>query len=139
MGMVSEFREFIARGNVVDLAVGVVIGAAFGKIVTALVDGIVMPIVGVALGGVSVSDWKFVLRPETVDAAGRKVAEVAIRYGLLIQTMIDFLVIAFVVFLLLKAYNRVRRPADEAPAAPPEEVLLLRDIRDSLRGSTRQA
>jgi large conductance mechanosensitive channel len=133
MGVLSEFREFIARGSVVDLAVGVVIGAAFGKIVTALVDGVVMPIVGVALGGVSVSDWKYVLKPETVDAAGTKVAEVAIRYGLLIQTMIDFLVIAFVIFLLLKAYNRARRPADAAPAAPPEEVLLLREIRDALR------
>lgn len=133
MGMSSEFREFITRGSVVDLAVGVVIGAAFGKIVTALVDGIVMPIVGVALGGVSVSDWKYVLKPETVDAAGKKVAEVAIHYGLLIQTMIDFLVIAFVIYLLLKAYNRVRRPADAAPAAPPEEVLLLREIRDALR------
>jgi len=133
MGMWTEFREFIARGSVVDLAVGVVIGTAFGKIVTALVDGVVMPIVGVALGGVSVSDWKYVLKPETVDAAGTKVAEVAIRYGLLIQTMIDFLVIAFVIFLLLKAYNRARRPADAAPAAPPEEVLLLREIRDALR------
>ena len=133
MGVLSEFREFIARGSVVDLAVGVVIGAAFGKIVTALVDGVVMPIVGVALGGVSVSDWKYVLKPETVDAAGTKVAEVAIRYGLLIQTMIDFLVIAFVIFLLLKAYNRARRPADAAPAAPAEEVLLLREIRDGLR------
>ena len=133
MGMLGEFREFIARGSVVDLAVGVVIGAAFGKIVTALVDGIVMPIVGVALGGVSVSDWKYVLKPEGVDAAGKHVAEVAIRYGLLIQTLLDFLVIAFVIFLLLKAYNRVRRPAEAAPAAPPEEVLLLREIRDALR------
>ncbi len=137
MGMLSEFREFIARGNVVDLAVGVVIGAAFGKIVTALVDGIVMPIVGVALGGVSVSDWKYVLKPETVDAAGKKVAEVAVQYGMFIQTLIDFLIIAFVIFLVLKAYNRIRRPAAEAPAAPPEEVVLLREIRDSLRGSSR--
>jgi large conductance mechanosensitive channel len=133
MGMVGEFKEFIARGNVVDLAVGVVIGAAFGKIVTALVDGVVMPIVGVALGGVSVSDWKFVLKPETVDAAGKKVAEVAVQYGMFIQTLIDFLIIAFVIFLVLKAYNRMRRPAVEAPAAPPEEVLLLREIRDALK------
>jgi len=133
MGMLSEFREFIARGSVVDLAVGVVIGAAFGKIVTAFVDGIVMPIVGVALGGVSVSDWKWVLKPETVDAAGKKIAEVAVRYGSFIQTLIDFVIIAFVIFLLLKAYNRMRRPADEAPAAPPEEVLLLREIRDSVK------
>jgi len=133
MGMLGEFREFIARGSVVDLAVGVVIGAAFGKIVTAFVDGIVMPIVGVALGGVSVSDWKWVLKPETIDAAGKKVAEVAVRYGSFIQTLIDFVIIAFVIFLLLKAYNRMRRPADEAPAAPPEEVLLLREIRDAVK------
>src|SRR6476619_3879998 len=133
MGMISEFKEFIAKGNVIDLAVGVVIGAAFGKIVTALVDGIVMPLVGVALGGVSVTDWKWVLKPETVDAAGKKIAEVAVRYGSFIQTLIDFVIIAFVIFLLLKVYNRMRRPAEEAPAAPPEEVLLLREIRDSVK------
>ncbi len=133
MGMLGEFREFIARGSVVDLAVGVVIGAAFGKIVTAFVDGIVMPIVGVALGGVSVSDWKWVLKPETIDAAGKKVAEVAVRYGSFIQTLIDFAIIAFVIFLLLKAYNRMRRPADAAPPPPAEEVLLLREIRDSVK------
>ena len=133
MGMVSEFKAFVARGNVVDLAVGVVIGAAFGKIVSALVDGIVMPLVGVLLGGVSVSDWKYVLKPETVDAAGAKVAEVAIAYGTFIQAAIDFLLIAFVIFLFLKAYNRMRKPDDAAPAAPPEEVMLLREIRDSLR------
>ena len=133
MGMVSEFKAFVARGNVVDLAVGVVIGAAFGKIVSALVDGIVMPLVGVLLGGVSVSDWKYVLKPETVDAAGAKVAEVAIAYGTFIQAAIDFLLIAFVIFLFLKAYNRMRKPDDAAPAAPPEEVMLLREIRDSLK------
>jgi large conductance mechanosensitive channel len=133
MGMVSEFKEFIAKGNVLDLAVGVVIGAAFGKIVTALVDGIVMPLVGVALGGVSVSDWKYVIKPETVDAAGAKVAEVAVRYGMFIQTLIDFLIIAFVIFLVIKAYNRMRKPAAEAAPAPPEDVLLLREIRDSLK------
>ena len=133
MGIATEFKAFIARGNVVDLAVGVVIGAAFGKIVSALVDGIVMPLVGVALGGVSVSDWKYVLEPGTVDAAGNQVAEVAIAYGTFIQAAIDFLLIAFVIFLFLKAYNRVRKPAEAAPAAPPEEVMLLREIRDSLR------
>ena len=133
MGMVSEFKEFIAKGNVLDLAVGVVIGAAFGKIVTALVDGIIMPIVGVALGGVSVSDWKYVMKPEAVDAAGAKVAEVSIQYGMFIQTLIDFLIIAFVIFLVVKAYNRMRKPADAVPAATAEEVLLLREIRDSLK------
>lgn len=132
MGMIGEFKEFISRGNVVDLATAVVIGAAFGKIVTALVDGVVMPIVGFLTGGVSVSDWKYVLSPASVDAAGKEVAEVAIRYGAFIQTMIDFLLIALVIFLILKAYNRVRKPVD-APAATPEDVLLLREIRDSLK------
>jgi large conductance mechanosensitive channel len=89
-----------------------------------------MPVVGVALGGASVSDWKFVLKPEMVDAAGKKIAEVAIRYGQLIQTVIDFLIIALVIFLVLKAYNRLRKPSE---AAATEEVLLLREIRDALR------
>ena len=133
MGMVGEFKEFISKGNVLDLAVGVVIGAAFGKIVTALVDGIVMPIVGVALGGASVSDWKYVMKPESVDATGAKVAEVAVRYGMFIQTLIDFLIIAFVIFLVVKAYNRMRKPPVEVAVAPPEDVLLLREIRDSLK------
>ena len=136
MGMIAEFKEFIARGNVVDLAVAVVIGAAFGKIVTALVDGIIMPLVGVAMGGASVSDWKYVITPETVNATGAKVAEVAIAYGAFIQTVIDFLLIALVIFLFLRAYNRLRtkeEAAEPPPAAPPEEVLLLREIRDSLR------
>ncbi len=134
MGMISEFKEFVARGNVVDLAVGVVIGAAFGKIVTALVDGIVMPAIGYFSGGISVTDWKYVLKPSQLDAAGKEVAaEVAIKYGAFLQTAIDFLIIAFVIFLFLKAYNKVRKPADEAPAATPEDVLLLREIRDSLK------
>ncbi len=133
MGMISEFKEFISRGNVMDLATAVVIGAAFGKIVTSLVDGIVMPAIGFLTGGVSVSDWKYVLSPATVDAAGKEVAEVAIRYGAFIQTVIDFLLIALVIFLVLKAYNRVRKPAEAAPAATPEDVLLLREIRDSLK------
>lgn len=133
MGMWQEFREFIARGNVVDLATAVVIGAAFGRIVTALVDGIVMPAVGVAMGGASVGDWKYVLKPASVDAAGNRIGETAIQYGMFIQALIDFLLVALVVFLALKAYNRMRRPADVAPAATPEDVLLLREIRDALR------
>ena len=132
MGMIGEFKEFISRGNVVDLATAVVIGAAFGKIVTSLVDGIVMPVIGFLTGGVSVSDWKYVLSPASVDAAGKEVAEVAIRYGAFSQTMIDFLLIALVIFLVLKAYNRVRKPV-EAPVVTPEDILLLREIRDSLK------
>ncbi|MDG2519137.1 large-conductance mechanosensitive channel protein MscL [Lysobacter soli] len=132
MGLITEFKEFISRGNVVDLAVGVVIGAAFGKIVTALVDGIVMPAIGAFTKGVSVSDWKYVIKPAQLDSAGKEVAtELAIRYGMFVQTIIDFLLIALVIFLILKAYNRVRAPA--AAAAIPEEVLLLREIRDELK------
>ena len=132
--MLAEFKAFIARGSVVDLAVGVVIGAAFGKIVTALVDGIVMPIVAMVTGGTSVADWKYVVTPAQVDAAGKQVAaEVAFRYGAVLQTLIDFLLIAFVIFLVLKAYNRLRTP-EAAPDAPtPEEVLLLREIRDAVK------
>ena len=134
MGMVSEFKEFIAKGNVLDLAVAVVIGAAFGKIVTALVDGIVMPLVSLFTGGVSVDDWKYVITPAQVDAAGKEIAaEAAIRYGTFLQSLIDFLIVAFVIFLVVKAYNRLRKPAEAAPAAPAEEVLLLREIRDSLK------
>jgi large conductance mechanosensitive channel len=134
MGMISEFKEFVARGNVVDLAVGVVIGAAFGKIVTALVDGIVMPFIGYFSGGVNLSDAKYVLTAAQMDAAGKEVAaEVAIKYGAFLQTAVDFLLIAFVIFLFLKAYNKVRKPADAAPAATPEDIVLLREIRDSLR------
>jgi large conductance mechanosensitive channel len=134
MGLIAEFKEFVARGNVVDLAVGVVIGAAFGKIVSTLVDGIVMPVISMITGGVSVAEWKYVITPAQLDAAGKEVAaEVAIKYGLFFQTIIDFSLIALVIFLFLKAYNRLHRPAEAAPAAPAEDVLLLREIRDSLK------
>ena len=133
MGMVSEFKEFISRGNVVDLAVGVVIGAAFGRIVTALVDGIVMPLIGLAMGGVKFGDLSLVLHPAQVDAMGKEIAPaLLLKYGSFIQSTIDFLVVAFVIFMFLKAYNRLRAPAVVVDAAPAEEVLLLREIRDSL-------
>jgi large conductance mechanosensitive channel len=132
MGMVSEFKEFIARGNVVDLAVGVVIGAAFGKIVSSLVDGIVMPLIGLLLGGVKFGDLAVTLRAAELDAAGKEIAPaLLLKYGAFLQTTIDFLLIAFVIFLVLKAYNRVRAPAPAA--ATPEDVLLLREIRDALK------
>ena len=132
MGMISEFKEFVSRGNVVDLAVGVVIGAAFGKIVSSLVDGIVMPLVGLLLGGVKFSELAVTLRAAELDAAGKEVAPaLLLKYGAFLQTTIDFLLIAFVIFLVLKAYNRVRAPA--AAAATPEDIVLLREIRDSLK------
>jgi len=132
MSLLREFKAFIARGNVVDLAVGVVIGGAFGKIVTAFVDGIVMPVIAMLTGGVNAADWKWVLKPAQLDAAGKQVAaEVAIRYGLVLQSALDFVLIALVIFLFLKVYNRLRDT--EEAAAPPEEVLLLREIRDALK------
>ena len=135
MGMVSEFKDFISKGNVVDLAVGVIIGAAFGKIVSALVDGVVMPTISIITGGVDVKGWKHVITPAVMDpATGKeKIAEVAIKYGDFIQTCIDFLIVAFVIFLAIKAYNRMRQPVAAADAPPSEEVLLLREIRDGLK------
>ena len=135
MGMLEGFKAFIARGNVLDLAIAVVIGAAFGKIVTALVDGMLMPVVGLAMGGVDFSQLHVALdgnRYETLAAAQAAAAPV-IAYGAFLQTVLDFLVIAFVVFLVVRAWNRVHAPAEASPAPPSEEVLLLRDIRDSLK------
>jgi large conductance mechanosensitive channel len=132
MSLLREFKAFIARGNVIDLAVGVVIGGAFGKIVTALVDGVVMPVIAMLTGGINAAEWRWVLKPAQLDAAGKQVAaEVAIRYGVVLQTALDFVLIALVIFLFLKAYNRLRDT--EEAAAPPEEVLLLREIRDALK------
>ena len=135
MGMVSEFKAFIARGNVLDLAVAVVIGAAFGKIVTALVDGMIMPVVGLAMGKVDFSQLYVALDGRTYAslAAAQEAAAPVVTYGAFIQTIVDFLVIAFVIFLVVKAYNRMNKPAEAAPAAPSEDILLLREIRDSLK------
>ncbi len=136
MGLLNEFKEFAARGNVVDLAVGVIIGAAFGKIVTSLVEQVVMPPIGLALGRVDFSELKWVLSPE--DPATEAIEEVAIQYGAFINTVIQFLIVAFVVFLLVKAINRMRReqaadPAPTEPAAPTPTESLLTEIRDSLK------
>lgn len=133
MGMVSEFKEFIARGNVVDLAVGVVIGAAFGKIVTTLVDKIIMPPIGLLVGGVDFSKWAWTLKEATVDAAGKEIPAVVIGIGEFLNTVIQFVIVAFAIFLLVKAVNRLHRKPDAAPAATPEDVLLLREIRDVLK------
>ncbi len=127
MSMGAEFREFIQRGNVVDMAVGVIIGGAFGTIVTALVDGILMPPIGLATGGVDFSELR-------IPIGGTVEAPVTLNYGLFIQTVINFLIIAFCVFLLVKGVNRLKRPEPApAPAGPPEDVRLLTEIRDLLR------
>ena len=130
----SEFREFIARGNVIDLAVGVIIGAAFGDIVKGLVDNIVMPPIGLLLSGVDFSQLKIVLK--AADPA-HKAAEVAIQYGVFLNSVIKFVIVAWVVFLLVKAVNAIRRreaetPTEDKPAPPPQEALLA-EIRDLLK------
>jgi len=135
LSIVSEFREFIARGNVIDLAVGVIIGASFNAIVKSLVDQVVMPPIGLLTGGIDFSRLKWVLRPE--DPATEAVEQVAIQYGAFINTVIQFLIVAWVVFLLVKAVNSIRRteaekPPEAAPAPTPSEVLLM-EIRDQLR------
>lgn len=134
MGMVTEFKDFISRGNVIDLAVGVIIGASFGKIVTSLVEQVVMPPVGLLLGKVDFSKLKWVLSPE--DPATEAIEEVAIQYGAFINTLIQFAIVAFVIFLMVKAINRMRREKaaePEAPAAPTATELLLTEIRDELK------
>lgn len=135
MGMASEFKQFIARGNVLDLAVAVVIGAAFGKVVTALVDGMVMPVVGMAMGGTDFSQLFVALdgRDYASLAAAQEAAAPVITYGAFLQTIVDFVLVALVIFLVVRAYNRMRPAQEEAPAATPEDVVLLRDIRDELR------
>ena len=131
--VLREFREFVARGNVIDLAVGVIIGAAFGKIVTSLVDQIVMPPIGLFLGKVDFAQLRIVLQP--ADPA-RKLAEVAIGYGAFLNTIIQFLLVAFIVFLMIKLMNTVRRQQATAPPAPPAPSpteALLAEIRDLLK------
>lgn len=144
MGMVKEFREFAVKGNVVDMAVGIIIGGAFGTIVSSLVADIIMPPIGLLLGGVDFTDLFIVLSGEgefTTLAEAQAAGAVSINYGIFINQLVSFLIVAFAVFLLVRTINRLKRQqaAEEAaPAAPaptPEDVLLLREIRDSLRKS----
>jgi len=131
MGLIAEFKEFVSRGNVLDLAVGVVIGAAFGKIVTAFVDKIIMPPIGLLIGGVDFSKWVITLKEASMDAAGKEVPAVALGLGEFVNAIIQFVIIALAIFMAVRAINRMRKPAEAAAAA--EEVLLLREIRDSLK------
>ena len=138
MAIGSEFREFIAKGNVIDLAVGVIIGGAFGKIITSLVDQVIMPPIGLALGGLDFSKLMWVLRPE--DPATPAIELVSIQYGAFLNTLIQFLIIAWVVFLMVKGVNAMRRAeaaAPEAPAAPNAQEVLLTEIRDVLKAQSK--
>lgn len=131
----QEFKEFAMRGNVIDMAVGVIIGAAFGKIVTSLVNDILMPAIGMITGGVNFSDHKWIIQKAVMDGAEIVTPEVAITWGAFIQTIIDFIIIAFCIFVAIKFMNRFKRKAEEAPAAPagPTQEELLTEIRDLLK------
>jgi large conductance mechanosensitive channel len=129
MGFAKEFKAFAMRGNVMDMAVGIVIGVAFGKIVTSLVNDVIMPPVGVLLGGVDFSHLAVTLKAAAGDAPA-----VTLKYGMLINTVIDFLIVATAIFLVVKGMNALKRKKEEAPPAPPPvQEMLLRDIRDILR------
>lgn len=131
--MFTEFKEFAMRGNVIDLAVGVVIGAAFGKIVTALVDKIIMPPLGWLIGRVDFSQLAWTLAPARLGPDGKEIPAVVIGYGDFLNTLVQFVIVAFAIFLVVKVINRLARKKEAAPAAPAEEVLLLREIRDNLK------
>jgi len=137
MSFTSEFKEFISKGNVIDLAVGVVIGAAFGKIVTSLVDDILMPPIGILLGGINFSDLKYTLKGATVDEAGKAVNAVTINYGNFIQIGIEFLIVALAIFVFvvkpLNAMKRRQAVAPPTPAVSTKEEILLGEIRDLLK------
>ena len=133
MGMMAELKEFAVRGNAIDLAVGVVIGAAFGKIVTALVEKVIMPPIGLLIGGVDFAKWSWTLKEATVDAAGNAVPAVSIGIGVFLNAISQFVIIAVAIFMVVKAMNRVSRKEAPPPAPPTEDVLLLREIRDSLK------
>jgi large conductance mechanosensitive channel len=131
MGMMKEFKEFAVRGNVVDMAVGIIIGAAFGKIVSSLVGDVIMPPIGVLLGEVDFSNLAFTVK----EAAGEAPA-VVISYGKFIQTVIDFIIIAFAIFIAVKAINSLKRKEEQAsktPPQPPAQEVLLKEIRDLLK------
>lgn len=140
-GWIDDFKQFIMRGNVLDMAVGVVIGGAFGKITTSLVNDIIMPLISMLTGGVDFSAWKWVMKEAVLDGAGAVVTpEVAVNFGNLIAVVLDFLIIAFVIFCMIKILNRLHKKKEEeapnqepAPPAPSAEEVLLTEIRDLLK------
>ena len=135
MGLFKEFKEFAVKGNVMDMAIGVVIGGAFGKIVTSLVSDIIMPLISAATGGLSFTDWKWVIREAVMEGETVVKPELALTWGNFIQVIFDFIIIAFCIFLVVKGMNALKKkeePAPEAPAGPTQEELLT-EIRDLLK------
>jgi large conductance mechanosensitive channel len=135
MSLLKEFKTFAMRGNVIDMAVGIIIGGAFGKIVTSLVNDIIMPPIGLLLGNMDFSQLSIVLRQESINELGSKVPAVTIGYGVFINTVINFIIVAFAIFMMIKAINAAKKKQEAAPAAPPQpsaEVKILTEIRDLL-------
>jgi large conductance mechanosensitive channel len=131
MGMMKEFKEFAAKGNMLDMAVGIIVGAAFGKVISSLVSDVIMPPIGLIIGGVDFKALKLILK----QAVG-ETAAVTLNYGVFVQTIVDFLIVAFAIFLLIKGVNAMRKKQEEAPAAPPapsNQEILLGEIRDVLK------
>ncbi len=131
MSFLQEFKDFAMRGNVVDLAVGIIVGGAFGKVVSALVDGVLMPPIGLLVGGVNFDQLAFELRAATAETAA-----VSLNYGAFLQTVVDFIIIAFSIFVVIKALNSLKRKSEEAPKSPPppsKEEVILGEIRDLLK------
>ena len=140
MGFFKEFRDFAVKGNVMDMAIGVVIGGAFGKIVTSLVSDIIMPLIGAACGGLNFTDWKWVIRQAVMEGEEVIKPEVAMTWGNFIQVILDFIIIAFAIFLVVRGINRMRAKLEKkkeeeaaAPAEPAEDIKLLTEIRDLLK------
>jgi large conductance mechanosensitive channel len=135
MSMIQEFKAFAMRGNVADMAVGIIIGAAFGKIVSSLVNDVLMPPIGMLVGGVDFSGLGITLRAATAEAPA-----VVMKYGLFVNSIIDFIIVAFAIFLMIRALNTLKKKEEEAPAAPaapPKQEVLLEEIRDLLKAGKR--
>ena len=136
MKIIKEFKEFAIKGNMMDMAIGIIIGGAFGKIVASLVNDVIMPPLGLLLGGVDFTNMKATLKAASVNNLGEAVPAVTLNYGTFIQTAVDFLIIALVVFMLIKAINNLKKKEEAAPAAPPaptKDQVLLTEIRDLLK------
>lgn len=137
MGLLKEFKEFAVKGNVVDLAVAVIIGGAFGKIVSSFVNDVIMPPLGLLLGGMDFKDLQVVLQEGTINEAGEEIAAVTLNYGMFIQNVVDFVIIAFVIFMAIRAMNKMKKKEAAAPPPPPPgptpSEKLLEEIRDLLK------
>ncbi|MFO7370692.1 MAG: large-conductance mechanosensitive channel protein MscL [Bacteroidales bacterium] len=136
MKIIQEFKQFAIKGNMVDMAVGIIIGGAFGKIISSLVSDVIMPPLGLLLGGVNFTELKLNLKAAGMDEAGNAIEAVTLNYGMFIQTFIDFMIIAFAIFIMIRAMNKMKKKEEEAPTLPPDptkEETLLTEIRDLLK------